>query len=106
MGFDHAENLHDRPLGDWLLEGTGGAGVACIWDTALAAERSLASSSNSAPADVRDAIGLVARGAVDVRSMITHRFPLEQAPRAFAQLVAKDAHGMFKAVFDVKRAGT
>ena len=72
--------------------------------TSLAAERVLTSSANSTPADVRDAIDLVCRGAVDVQSMITHRFPLEQAPQAFAELVEKDLHDMYKALIVVKSA--
>jgi L-iditol 2-dehydrogenase len=138
MGFDRAASLGDRPIDDWLLEGTHGLGVRCVWDTVgsadtlgqgirslarqgslvnlavhdvsvsvampwLAAERALMSSSNSTPADVRDAIDLVCRGAVDVRSMITHRFPLEQTPHAFTQLVEKDLHGMFKVLIEVRQ---
>lgn len=70
--------------------------------TALAAERSLMSSSNSTPADVRDAIDLVSRGGVNVKAMVTHRYALADAPQAFADLVEKDVHGMFKAVIEVR----
>jgi len=70
--------------------------------TALAAERFLTTSSNSTPADVRDAIDLVSRGEVNVNAMVTHRFSMEEAPKAFPLLVQKDVHGIFKAVIEVR----
>jgi L-iditol 2-dehydrogenase len=45
----------------------------------------------------RQAIGLVARGQLDVASWITHRFGLDDAPKAF-ELVESYADGILKAV--------
>jgi L-iditol 2-dehydrogenase len=46
------------------------------------------------------AIALVARGAVDVRRLITHRFPLERAAEGF-ELVASSRDGVVKAMVEV-----
>lgn len=46
------------------------------------------------------AIALVERGIVDVRSLVTHRFPLEQAGEAF-ELVASLRDGVVKAIVEV-----
>jgi L-iditol 2-dehydrogenase len=46
------------------------------------------------------AIALVERGRIDVRTLVTHRFPLEQTPEAFS-LVAAIADGVGKAMIDI-----
>jgi len=46
------------------------------------------------------AIALAERGIVDLRRLLTHRFPLEQAPEAF-DLVAGLRDGVVKAVIDL-----
>ena len=48
------------------------------------------------------AIELVATGKVDVRSVVTHRIGLEEAPGAFAAL-ADNAPGYGKAIIELKR---
>jgi threonine dehydrogenase-like Zn-dependent dehydrogenase len=45
-------------------------------------------------------IALVERGLVDVRRLITHRFPLERAAEAF-ELVASLRHGVCKAMIEI-----
>ena len=44
-------------------------------------------------------IGLVEQGRVDVESLVTHHFTLEQAPEAF-ELVHRAADGVLKAAID------
>jgi len=46
------------------------------------------------------AIALVERGVVDVRTLVTHRFPLERAAEAF-ELVASLQDGVVKAIIEV-----
>jgi L-iditol 2-dehydrogenase len=46
------------------------------------------------------AIRLMQRGMVDLHSMISHRFPLEQAPEAFASNVDYQ-EGVIKIVIDM-----
>ena len=46
------------------------------------------------------AIALVAQGRVDVKSLITHRFPLEEAERAL-QLSDRREDGVVKALVEV-----
>ena len=43
------------------------------------------------------AIALVASGRVDVASVVSHTFPLEETPQAF-RLHAEDAPGMLKTI--------
>jgi threonine dehydrogenase-like Zn-dependent dehydrogenase len=46
------------------------------------------------------AIALVERGLVDVRALVTHRFPLERAGEAF-DLVASLRDGVVKAIVEI-----
>jgi threonine dehydrogenase-like Zn-dependent dehydrogenase len=46
------------------------------------------------------AIALVERGVVDLRTLVTHRFPLERAGEAFA-LMASLKDGVCKPVIDL-----
>lgn len=54
-------------------------------------ELKITGSSNSTVQEYRDALQLIAKGGVDVKSLITHRFPLEQIEQALAMAVAPDA---------------
>jgi threonine dehydrogenase-like Zn-dependent dehydrogenase len=54
---------------------------------ALGSERTMTTSSNAFYRDEREAHQLIETGAVDVRSMITHRFPLESCQHAFDLLL-------------------
>lgn len=70
----------------------------------LAGERLFRSSSNFLVHEFPDALDLVADGVVDVKPMITHRFPLQQTPEAFGRLADKERHAMFKAVIRLEDA--
>jgi L-iditol 2-dehydrogenase len=65
---------------------------------ALASERRLLTSSNNRYADFPAAIELLASGAVRVEQLITHRFPLTEAPRAFEMLLRSGREGAYKVV--------
>jgi threonine dehydrogenase-like Zn-dependent dehydrogenase len=64
----------------------------------LGSERTLTSSSNAFYRDEREAHQLIASGDVDVRTMITHRFPISGYEEAFA-LLAKEPREAYKVVF-------
>ncbi len=64
----------------------------------LGSERSIRTSSNSLFSDYGKAIRLAASGAVNLSVMITHRFPLDEVPRAFDLLMEKERHAAVKAV--------
>ncbi len=65
---------------------------------ALGSERSIRTSSNSLFSDYGKAIRLAASGAVNLSVMITHRYPLNEVPNAFALLLEKERHGAVKAI--------
>jgi len=46
-------------------------------------ELTLVSSYGAAPRDLEEALGLIAGAKLDIRGMITHRFPIEDCPEAF-----------------------
>ena len=66
----------------------------------LGSERTITTSSNALYRDEREAHELIGSGTVDVRPMITHRFPLEDFSKAFELLlsVPKEA---YKVVFQI-----
>jgi 2-desacetyl-2-hydroxyethyl bacteriochlorophyllide A dehydrogenase len=76
--------VHDRPVS--------------LAPIALASERRLVTSSNNRYVDFPTAIELLGSGAVRVRHLITHRFRLEEAPRAFAMLLASGREEAYKVV--------
>jgi L-iditol 2-dehydrogenase len=65
---------------------------------ALGSERRMTTSSNALYRDEREAHELIASGAVDMASMITHRFPLDAYADAYALLLAEPKQA-YKAVF-------
>lgn len=67
---------------------------------ALGSERRVTASSNAFYADEREAHRLIETRGVDVRSMITHRFPLESYAEAF-DLLARAAREAYKVVFEI-----
>lgn len=64
----------------------------------LGSERVLTSSSNAFYHDEREAHRLIQAGVVDVRTMITHRFPLEAYQEAF-DLLLEEPKRAYKVVF-------
>jgi L-iditol 2-dehydrogenase len=65
---------------------------------ALGSERTITTSSNALYRDEREAHELIRSGAVDVGTMITHRFRLEDYERAFDLLLC-DPREAYKVVF-------
>jgi threonine dehydrogenase-like Zn-dependent dehydrogenase len=65
---------------------------------ALGSERTMTTSSNALYRDEREAHELIRCGAVDVGTMITHRFPLEDYEQAFEPLLC-DPKEAYKVVF-------
>ena len=64
----------------------------------LGSERTMASSSNARYREEREAHELIRSGAVDVATMITHRFPLEEFQQAF-DLLLREPKEAYKVVF-------
>jgi L-iditol 2-dehydrogenase len=69
--------------------------VAPIW---FSGERRILSSSNNRYRDFPRAIELLASGAVVVKPLITHRFPLRQAPEAFRVALNKERERAYKVI--------
>jgi threonine dehydrogenase-like Zn-dependent dehydrogenase len=65
----------------------------------VGSERRITASSNAFYRDEREAHRLIESGAVDVASMITHRFPLEQYAEAFDLLLCASREA-YKVVFE------
>lgn len=59
-------------------------------------EVSIVPSYSCGPDDTRTALGLIASGAVAVDDLITHRYPIERAPEAFAR--AREPEGAIKVI--------
>lgn len=75
------------------------AGVAeglCLDESSLAGERRLVTCSNNFVADYQEGLDLLAGGAVQVEPMITHRFPLVDAQKAFQTARNKHETGALK----------
>jgi threonine dehydrogenase-like Zn-dependent dehydrogenase len=68
----------------------------------LGSERRITASSNAFYRDEREAHRLIEAGAVDVRSMITHRLPLESYAEAF-DLLMRASREAYKVVFEMGR---
>lgn len=81
-----------------LMAGVG-EGLA-LSDAAVAGERRITTSSNHRYADFQTAVELMSEGKVRVGEMITHRFPLGDAPRAFEVARNKTAHGAMKVILE------
>lgn len=66
---------------------------------ALGSERTVTSSSNALYRDEREAHSLIERRMVDLQTMITHRFPLDEYQQAYDLLLA-DPKRAYKVIFD------
>jgi L-iditol 2-dehydrogenase len=64
----------------------------------LSGERKLVTSSNNTYHEFPEAIELMANGNVKVRSLITHRFHLQEAPQAFETMLNKEKHQAYKVI--------
>lgn len=64
----------------------------------LSAERTIRSSSNYFFHDFQQALDLVAAGQLNVKPLLTHRFPLSQVNAAFDVMIDKEQHGAMKVV--------
>jgi threonine dehydrogenase-like Zn-dependent dehydrogenase len=69
----------------------------------LGSERAIRTSSNSRFSDYGRAMALSASGRVRTAAMITHRFSLDEVPRAFALLLEKERNGAVKGVVTPER---
>jgi 2-desacetyl-2-hydroxyethyl bacteriochlorophyllide A dehydrogenase len=76
--------VHDKPVS--------------IAPIALSSERRLVTSSNNRYVDFPAAIELLSSGYVRVRQLITHRYPLAEAPRAFRMLLETGRDLAYKVV--------
>jgi 2-desacetyl-2-hydroxyethyl bacteriochlorophyllide A dehydrogenase len=65
---------------------------------AISGERRIVSSANNRYPDFPRAIELLAQGLVRVEPLITHRFRLEDGPRAFEVMLHKEEEGAYKVV--------
>ncbi len=66
----------------------------------LAAERALRSSSNYFFHEFQTALDLAAAGQLNLKPLITHRFPLTEAASAFDMLLNRKPHGAIKVVLE------
>jgi threonine dehydrogenase-like Zn-dependent dehydrogenase len=66
---------------------------------ALGSERALTTSSNALYRDEREAHRLIERGTVDTKTMISHRFALDDYQEAYDLLLAEPKRA-YKVVFD------
>lgn len=65
---------------------------------ALSGERRIVTSANNMYADFPEAIHMLAEGSIKVAPLITHRFPLAEASKAFEVMLNKEASGAYKIV--------
>lgn len=68
--------------------------------TVLGSERIITTSSNALYRDEQEAHNLISSGAVNMRSMITHRFPMDEFQEAF-DLLLRDPKEAYKVVFEI-----
>ncbi len=66
--------------------------------TLLSGERSLTTSANNGYAEFQTAMGLMVSGKVRVDPLITHRFPLSEAAKAFEVAEDKDRYNAIKVI--------
>ena len=66
----------------------------------LSGERTIRTSSNAIYSDFSRALELLATGKVDVKPLITHRFPLSQGLKAFEAACSKESSGAIKIILD------
>ena len=64
----------------------------------ISSERYVTTSANNRYADFRTAIELLGAGRIVVSPLITHRFPLSEAVRAFEVMAHKEANRAYKIV--------
>jgi len=69
--------------------------IAPIW---FSGERRIMSSANNKYSDFPRAIKLMASGAIKVKPLITHRFPLREAKQAFQVMLHKDREQAYKVI--------
>lgn len=65
---------------------------------ALSGERQITTSANNRYEEFPEAIGLLASGRVRVKPLITHRYPLAEAAKAFAVMLEKEKNRAYKVV--------
>jgi threonine dehydrogenase-like Zn-dependent dehydrogenase len=73
-------------------------GAVPVEPVRLAGERRLLTSANNPYGDFPRAIRLLGSGSLSVKSLITHRFALDQAPQAFELMLRKGQEEVFKVV--------
>jgi 2-desacetyl-2-hydroxyethyl bacteriochlorophyllide A dehydrogenase len=89
-----------RPGGTMILMAGAAEGLALTPST-LAGERRLMTCSNHRYEDFEIALRLLASGQVQVRPMVTHRFDLDDAAKAFAVAANKVETGALKVILSV-----
>ncbi|MFH1744385.1 MAG: alcohol dehydrogenase catalytic domain-containing protein [bacterium] len=69
--------------------------------TALSGEKTIATSANARYADFQRSLDLLAQGSIQVKPMITHRFPLEHALDAFDIARNKERYAAIKVLIEM-----
>jgi threonine dehydrogenase-like Zn-dependent dehydrogenase len=69
---------------------------------ALSGEKSITSTANFALEDFQTGIDLLSSGRVNAETIITHRFPLDQAPEAFQAAIDKETTGAVKVILKME----
>ena len=105
--FDSVGSAETMTQGMALLEEAGTYVDLAVQDVsislnaqALGSERTMTASSNAYYRDEREAHALIESGDVDVQTMITHRFPLEEFASAF-DLLLREPREAYKVVFQM-----
>jgi threonine dehydrogenase-like Zn-dependent dehydrogenase len=73
-------------------------GEITVNQLALSGERLVTRSANNPYGDFEGAIGLMSGGEVNVKSLVTHRFPVSRAAEVFEVMANKDRTGAYKIV--------
>ena len=95
-----AAALHGVGRGGCLMLMAGVAEGLALAPNSLAGERRITTSSNHLYSEYQMAVELLAAGRVRVGPMVSHRFPLDEAPRAFEVAANKPQHGALKVVIE------